>query len=59
MGISVADTLRALAREIRTQRRQQAEELARKAPNKMVPVLIFLRPARIGHLDDRQPPSCS
>ena len=30
-----------LARESRIQRRQQAEELARKAPIKMVPVLIF------------------
>jgi tight adherence protein C len=41
MGISIADSLRALARESRVQRRQAAEELARKAPIKMVPVLIF------------------
>jgi tight adherence protein C len=41
MGISIAESLRELARESRVQRRQQAEELARKAPIKMVPVLIF------------------
>jgi tight adherence protein C len=41
MGISIAESLRTLARESRVQRRQQAEELARKAPIKMVPVLIF------------------
>jgi tight adherence protein C len=41
MGVSIASSLRALAREARIQRRQQAEELARKAPIKMVPVLIF------------------
>jgi tight adherence protein C len=41
MGISIAESLRTLARESRIQRHQQAEELARKAPIKMVPVLIF------------------
>jgi tight adherence protein C len=41
MGISIAESLRQLARDSRVQRRQQAEELARKAPIKMVPVLIF------------------
>jgi tight adherence protein C len=41
MGISIAESLRTLAREARVTRRQQAEELARKAPIKMVPVLIF------------------
>jgi tight adherence protein C len=41
MGISIAESLRTLAREARILRRQQAEELARKAPIKMVPVLIF------------------
>ena len=41
MGISIAESLRTLARESRVQRRQSAEELARKAPIKMVPVLIF------------------
>jgi tight adherence protein C len=41
MGISIAESLRNLARETRIMRRQAAEELARKAPIKMVPVLIF------------------
>jgi tight adherence protein C len=41
MGISIAETLRQLAHESRVRRRQQAEEMARKAPIKMVPVLIF------------------
>src|SRR5205809_669126 len=41
MGISVADSLRTLARDSRVRRRQAAEEMARKAPIKMVPVLIF------------------
>ena len=41
MGISIAESLRSLASDSRVQRRQQAEELARKAPIKMVPVLIF------------------
>jgi tight adherence protein C len=41
MGISIAESLRTLARDARVMRRQQAEEMARKAPIKMVPVLIF------------------
>jgi tight adherence protein C len=41
MGVSIAQSLRTLARESRILRRQQAEEMARKAPIKMVPVLIF------------------
>jgi tight adherence protein C len=41
MGISIAESLRQLARDSRIQRRQLAEELARRAPIKMVPVLIF------------------
>jgi tight adherence protein C len=41
MGISIAESLRTLARDARVTRRQQAEEMARKAPIKMVPVLIF------------------
>lgn len=41
MGIGIADSLRGLARDARLTRRQAAEELARKAPIKMVPVLIF------------------
>jgi len=41
MGISIAETLRQLAHDSRIRRRQAAEEMARKAPIKMVPVLIF------------------
>jgi tight adherence protein C len=41
MGISIAESMRTLAHDARVQRRQHAEELARKAPIKMVPVLIF------------------
>jgi tight adherence protein C len=41
MGISIAESLRTLAHDSRIHRRQAAEELARKAPIKMVPVLIF------------------
>jgi len=41
MGISIAESLRSLARDTRVMRLQAAEELARKAPIKMVPVLIF------------------
>jgi tight adherence protein C len=41
MGISIAETLRQLAHDSRVRRRQNAEEMARKAPIKMVPVLIF------------------
>jgi tight adherence protein C len=41
LGVSITDSLRGLAGEMRVQRRQQAEEAARKAPIKMVPVLIF------------------
>ena len=41
MGVSIADALRELAHESRIRRRQRAEEMARKAPIKMVPVLIF------------------
>jgi tight adherence protein C len=41
MGISITDAMRTLAAESRVKRRQRAEEMARKAPIKMVPVLIF------------------
>lgn len=41
MGISITDTLRQLAVDSRIRRRQLAEEMGRKAPIKMVPVLIF------------------
>jgi tight adherence protein C len=41
MGIGITDAMRTLAEESRVKRRQRAEEMARKAPIKMVPVLIF------------------
>jgi tight adherence protein C len=41
MGISITETMRTLAQDSRIRRRQRAEEMARKAPIKMVPVLIF------------------
>jgi tight adherence protein C len=41
MGISITETMRTLAADSRVRRRQRAEEMARKAPIKMVPVLIF------------------
>ncbi|MBV9169407.1 MAG: type II secretion system F family protein [Chloroflexi bacterium] len=41
MGISITEAMRTLAAESRVRRRQRAEEMARKAPIKMVPVLIF------------------
>jgi tight adherence protein C len=41
MGISITETMRTLAQDSRVKRRQRAEEMARKAPIKMVPVLIF------------------
>jgi len=41
MGISITQTMRTLADDSRVKRRQRAEEMARKAPIKMVPVLIF------------------
>lgn len=41
MGISIVESLRNLAQDSRVRRRQAAEESARKAPIKMVPVLIF------------------
>jgi tight adherence protein C len=41
MGVSITQTMRTLAEDSRTRRRQRAEEMARKAPIKMMPVLIF------------------
>jgi tight adherence protein C len=46
MGIGIAGAMRTLAAESRMRRRHKAEESARKAPIKMVPVLIcFIFPA--------------
>ena len=57
MGVSIAEAMRTLAEEARARRRQHAEVQARKAPIKMLPVLvlctlpaiavIFLTPAMI------------
>jgi tight adherence protein C len=41
MGIGLAQAMRSVAEESRIRRRQRAEENARKAPAKMMPVLIF------------------
>jgi tight adherence protein C len=40
MGVGIAGAMRTLAAESRVRRRQRAEESARKAPIKMIPVLI-------------------
>ena len=46
MGMSIGTTLRTLAETMRMRRRQAAEEKARKAPIKMMPVLIvFMIPS--------------
>src|SRR6185369_1029655 len=57
MGVSIAEAMRTLAEDARARRRQHAEEQARKAPIRMLPVLvlctlpaiaaIFLTPAMI------------
>ncbi|HEU5432309.1 MAG TPA: type II secretion system F family protein [Thermomicrobiales bacterium] len=41
VGMSIASTLRGLAETMRTRRRQAAEERARKAPIKMMPVIVL------------------
>lgn len=41
MGISIAEAMRTLAEESRIRRRQSAETQARKAPIKMLPVLVL------------------
>jgi tight adherence protein C len=42
LGVSIATVLRIQAEEMRTRRRQRAEELARQAPIKMLPAIAFL-----------------
>lgn len=46
LGIPIADILREQAKELRTKRRQRAEEKAQKVPVKIVfPMLLFIFPA--------------
>jgi tight adherence protein C len=48
MGISIAEAMRTLADESRIRRRQRAEEMAQKAPVKMVPVMVLTTLPAIG-----------
>jgi tight adherence protein C len=48
MGVSIAEAMRTLADESRTRRRQRAEEEARKAPIKMLPVVVCTTLPAIG-----------
>ena len=48
MGVSIAEAMRTLADESRTRRRQRAEEEARKAPIKMLPVMVCTTLPAIG-----------
>ncbi len=46
LGFSISDTLHAQADQLRTRRRQKAQEVARAAPLKMLfPMVIFIMPA--------------
>jgi tight adherence protein C len=48
MGISIAENMRTLSDESRTRRRQRAEEEARKAPVKMLPILALCTLPAVG-----------
>src|SRR5207247_7328684 len=48
MGVSIAESMRTLAEEARARRRQHAEVQARKAPIKMLPVLVLCTLPAIG-----------
>jgi tight adherence protein C len=48
MGISIAESMRTLSEESRNRRRQRAEEEARKAPIKMLPVLVLCTLPAVG-----------
>jgi tight adherence protein C len=46
MGIAIADVLRTLGEQLRERRRLKAQEMAQKAPVKMIPIVIlFIMPA--------------